>query len=158
MRRAVLRSRRPKRLSLRSAIVLIAFLSSSDTRPPQAAGQELTLRSEVDLVSVAVRVTDRKDNGIQGLTANQFSLYEDGKAQRPPGRRGVQQRTGAAPSQAEFVLTAVTEYRKGSAEARVLCVFPRLFSSARRWRPANQFLKEPGRGANPAMRAYERSG
>jgi VWFA-related protein len=36
----------------------------------------------VDLLSVPVRVTDRKDNEIYGLTASQFSLYEDGVPQK----------------------------------------------------------------------------
>jgi VWFA-related protein len=36
----------------------------------------------VDLLSVAVRVTDRKDNEIHGLTAHRFSLYEDGIVQK----------------------------------------------------------------------------
>jgi Ca-activated chloride channel family protein len=46
------------------------------------AGSGFTLRSEVDLLSVAVRVTDRNDNEVHGLAANQFSLYEDGTPQK----------------------------------------------------------------------------
>jgi VWFA-related protein len=49
---------------------------------PAVSGSEYTLRTEVDLLSVAVRVTDRNDNEIHGLTANQFSLYEDGIPQK----------------------------------------------------------------------------
>jgi Ca-activated chloride channel family protein len=48
----------------------------------QTSEPEFKLRSEVDLLSVAVRVTDRKDNEIHGLTANQFTLYEDGIPQK----------------------------------------------------------------------------
>jgi VWFA-related protein len=49
---------------------------------PAVSGSEYTLRTEVDLLSVAVRVTDRNDNEIHGLTADQFSLYEDGVPQK----------------------------------------------------------------------------
>jgi len=69
-------------LILFGALVLIPRLSPLFAQAAQTAGQELTLRTEVDLVSLAVRVTDRKDNEIQRLTANQFSLYEDGKPQQ----------------------------------------------------------------------------
>jgi VWFA-related protein len=61
---------------------MMALLPRLDAQKPQATGSEYTFRSEVDLLSVAVRVTDRKENEIHGLTANQFSLYEDGKPQK----------------------------------------------------------------------------
>jgi Ca-activated chloride channel family protein len=62
--------------------LLMAPLPSLDGQKPGPGGSEYTLRIEVDLLSVAVRVTDRNDNEIHGLTANQFSLYEDGKPQK----------------------------------------------------------------------------
>jgi Ca-activated chloride channel family protein len=65
-----------------SALAMIAPLSHLHGQKPPVAGSEYTFHSEVDLHSVAVRVTDRNDNEIHGLTANQFSLYEDGKPQK----------------------------------------------------------------------------
>jgi hypothetical protein len=64
------------------ALILIAHLPSLDGQKPEVAGSEPTFRTEVDLLSVAVRVTDRKDNEIHGLTADRFSLYEDGILQK----------------------------------------------------------------------------
>jgi len=82
MKRTVIDPRHLPQLILFGALVLIPRLSPLFAQAAQTAGQELTLRTEVDLVSLAVRVTDRKDNEIQRLTANQFSLYEDGKPQQ----------------------------------------------------------------------------
>jgi hypothetical protein len=65
-----------------SALATIAPLSHLCGQKPPAAGSQYTFHSEVDLLSVAVRVTDRNDNEIHGLTANQFSVYEDGKPQK----------------------------------------------------------------------------
>ena len=39
-------------------------------------------RTDVDLLPVAVRVTDRHDNVVHGLTADRFRLYEDGVLQK----------------------------------------------------------------------------
>jgi hypothetical protein len=39
-------------------------------------------RSDVDLLSVAVRITDRNDNAVHGLAADRFKLYEDGVPQK----------------------------------------------------------------------------
>jgi hypothetical protein len=60
-----------------------AFTFAIASAIPGLWGQEVTaagpvFRSEVDLHSLAVRVTDRKENEIHGLTADRFSLYEDG--------------------------------------------------------------------------------
>jgi len=62
-------------------LVSVPFPRLHAQKPP-ASGPEYTFRTEVDLLSVAVRVTDRNDNEIHGLTANQFSLYEDGIPQK----------------------------------------------------------------------------
>ena len=49
---------------------------------PCVFGQEPTFRSEVDLLSLSVRVTDRKDNEVHGLTADRFTLFENGVRQK----------------------------------------------------------------------------
>ena len=69
-------------LILWGALAMIAPLMRLHAQKPAVSGSEYTLRTEVDLLSVAVRVTDRNDNEIRGLTANQFSLYEDGIPQK----------------------------------------------------------------------------
>jgi len=45
-------------------------------------GQERIYRSDVNLLSLAVRVTDRNDHAVHGLTADRFRLYEDGVPQK----------------------------------------------------------------------------
>ena len=75
-------NRNMPRGALTLALIMIAPLPRMDGQKPGVAGSEFTLRTEVDLLSVAVRVTDRKDNEIHGLRANQFSLYEDGIPQK----------------------------------------------------------------------------
>jgi VWFA-related protein len=58
-------------------LALLAPLSRLGAQEPQ-----FTLRSEVNLLSVSVRVTDSSDNEVRGLRPDQFSLYEDGVAQK----------------------------------------------------------------------------
>lgn len=82
MRRVVSKPCHLRLLILWCALVMIAPLPRLDAQKPQVVGSEFTVRSEVDLLSVAVRVTDRKDNEIRSLTANQFTLYEDGIPQK----------------------------------------------------------------------------
>ena len=57
-------------LILWGALAMIAPLMRLHAQKPAVSGSEYTLRTEVDLLSVAVRVTDRNDNEIRGLTAN----------------------------------------------------------------------------------------
>jgi len=64
------------------AFIMIALLASLDGQKPEVAVSEPTFRTKVDLLSVAVRVTDRKDNEVHGITADRFSLYEDGVLQK----------------------------------------------------------------------------
>ena len=71
-----------RRLVLCGALVISVPLPRLHAQNPAVSGSEYTFRREVDLLSVPVRVTDRNDNEIHGLTANQFSLYEDGKQQK----------------------------------------------------------------------------
>ena len=82
MGRRVFKACHLRLLILWSALAVIVPLPHLDAQKAQVAASEYTIHSEVDLLSVAVRVTDRKDNEIHGLTANQFKLYEDGKPQK----------------------------------------------------------------------------
>ena len=65
------------------------FASALIALSPGSWGQERAVtaspplyRADVDLLSVAVRVKDRNDNVIHGLTADRFKLYEDGVVQK----------------------------------------------------------------------------
>ncbi|MEO8658543.1 MAG: VWA domain-containing protein [Bryobacteraceae bacterium] len=49
---------------------------------PCLFGQQPTFSSEVDLRSLSVRVTDRKDNAVHGLSADRFTLFENGVRQK----------------------------------------------------------------------------
>jgi Ca-activated chloride channel family protein len=71
------------RLWLLSITVLTFFLPlSSVAQEPPTADNIPTFGSTVDLVSLAVRVSDRKDNEVPDLTAAQFSVYENGALQK----------------------------------------------------------------------------
>ena len=51
--------------------------------PPKApARSKATIRSTVNLVEIDVQVTDRNGKPVKGLTQSQFSVTEDGKAQK----------------------------------------------------------------------------
>jgi Ca-activated chloride channel homolog len=50
-------------------------------RAPSQSGQVI-LRSEVDLQTVNVQVKDKQGNSVPGLTANDFTVREDGKPQK----------------------------------------------------------------------------
>ena len=63
-------------------LLMIGAVLPLDAQQPEAATPEFAFHTQVNLLSVAVRVTDRKDNEIHGLTANQFSLYEDSVLQK----------------------------------------------------------------------------
>jgi len=64
------------------ALFMLAPIVGLDAQKPEAAGSAATFRADVDLASVSVRVTDRKDNEIHGLTADRFALYENGLPQK----------------------------------------------------------------------------
>jgi Ca-activated chloride channel homolog len=53
---------------------------SPQTRP-QASPPAQSFRSGVDLVSLAVTLTDRENHYVSGLTADDFAVYEDGVKQ-----------------------------------------------------------------------------
>ena len=58
-----------------SVVSVVSVMSSG-------AGQQVPVfRSAVDLVNVGVTVTDRKDGLVDGLTADDFEIFEDGKKQ-----------------------------------------------------------------------------
>jgi Ca-activated chloride channel family protein len=70
---------------LRSSLLIILLLLAPFecmTWQSHVPSSEFTIHAEVDLRSIAVRVTDRKDNEIHGLSANQFSLFENGVRQK----------------------------------------------------------------------------
>ena len=74
-----------KGTTYRDAIILAFVMIAPfrlEAQNPEPAGSVPTIRTEVDLLSLAVRVTDRKDNEIHGLRADQFSVYEDGIPQK----------------------------------------------------------------------------
>jgi len=68
--------------ALTVALLVAVPLPRLQGQKPEVPGTEPTFSSEVNLLSVAVRVTDRKDNEIHGLTVDRFSLYEDGILQK----------------------------------------------------------------------------
>ncbi|HEX9137117.1 MAG TPA: hypothetical protein VF905_09260, partial [Nitrospirota bacterium] len=57
-------------------LLLLGMLSS-----PSLAQQMPTLRVDVSMVTVGVRVTDTKGREVPNLTAKDFTLFEDGIAQ-----------------------------------------------------------------------------
>ena len=51
---------------------------------PGVAGQQVPVfRGGVDLVNLAVTVTDRQSNLVSDLTVDDFEIYEDGRKQTP---------------------------------------------------------------------------
>ena len=62
------------------ALALLAFFPGLRGQEREATTPPL-YRTGVDLLSVALRVTDRHDNEIHGLTADRFRLFEDGVCQ-----------------------------------------------------------------------------
>jgi Ca-activated chloride channel homolog len=61
---------------------LITLLSTLWGQERAVAVSPPLFRTDVDLLPVAVRVTDRHDNVVHGLTADRFRLYEDGVLQK----------------------------------------------------------------------------
>jgi Ca-activated chloride channel homolog len=68
--------------ALTLALTLAAPIPRLAGQKPGAESSLPTFHASVNLVSVAVRVTNRSDNEIHGLTADQFALYEDGVSQK----------------------------------------------------------------------------
>jgi Ca-activated chloride channel family protein len=65
--------------AVRSFVPCVTFLSF--VCAPSAAQQPPAFRARVDLVNVGVSVTDRRGNLITDLTAADFEIVEDGRAQ-----------------------------------------------------------------------------
>ena len=60
---------------------VLAALVSLAAVATAAAAQQPTFRSGIDLVNMAVTVTDRKGNLVADLTADDFEIVEDGRGQ-----------------------------------------------------------------------------
>jgi Ca-activated chloride channel family protein len=68
--------------SMAAALFLASFVSSvAFVSFVRASAQAPVFRSRVDLVNLGVTVTDRKGNLVTDLTAEDFEIIEDGKAQ-----------------------------------------------------------------------------
>jgi Ca-activated chloride channel family protein len=65
-----------------SFVVLAIFLGIGCAASMMAQTPPAPIRVKVDLVSVAVRVTDKQGHDIQGLTAEDFTVAEDGQKQK----------------------------------------------------------------------------
>jgi Ca-activated chloride channel family protein len=62
-----------------SVLVLLLFVCSASS---QTENRGATIHVNVDLISVNVRVTDKQGSDIPGLTADDFTLFEDGRRQK----------------------------------------------------------------------------
>lgn len=68
--------------------ILFALGIASDSRPAARAQLATTqsppgvLRVQVDLRSLAIRVTDKQGNDVKGLSADDFTILEDGQPQK----------------------------------------------------------------------------
>jgi Ca-activated chloride channel family protein len=62
-----------------SVLVSLLFICSANS---QTENKGATIRVNVDLISVSVRVTDKQTHDISGLTADDFDLFEDGRRQK----------------------------------------------------------------------------
>ena len=55
---------------------------SQQTKPRQSTTVSDTLSIDVDLVTIGVRVSDRSNREVSGLTQDDFSVFEDGQRQQ----------------------------------------------------------------------------
>jgi len=62
--------------------LLIAAPFTGAAQDAAAVPEPATFRSDVDLISLAVRVSDRADRDVAGLSASQFTVYENRVAQK----------------------------------------------------------------------------
>ena len=66
----------------RNASLIFASVLVVCTSFPQAQKKDTTIRVSTDVIAVNARVTDKHDREVPGLTAEDFSLFEDGKRQQ----------------------------------------------------------------------------
>jgi VWFA-related protein len=66
----------------RNASLIFASVLFVCTSFPQAQKKDTTIRVRTDVIAVNARVTDKHDREVPGLTADDFSLFEDGKRQQ----------------------------------------------------------------------------
>jgi Ca-activated chloride channel homolog len=59
-----------------------AALSQSQQLPPPDSASSATISVNSDLVALPVRVTDSNGNVVQGLTLQDFTVFEDGRSQK----------------------------------------------------------------------------
>lgn len=73
-------------ITVSAAVALaVANLRAQQAQPPQAKDQQkpaFTMRVQSEMVLVNVSARDNKGNFVKGLTANDFTVLEDGRAQK----------------------------------------------------------------------------
>ena len=74
----------PRQLTTSVAILLLLTVAGADSQRSDrsAEGPLETLRVNVDLVTIGVRVSDRRNREVSGLKQEEFSIFEDGRPQQ----------------------------------------------------------------------------
>ena len=74
----------PRQLTSSVAILLLLTVAGADSQRSDrsAEGPLETLRVNVDLVTIGVRVSDRRNREVSGLKQEEFSIFEDGRQQQ----------------------------------------------------------------------------
>jgi len=72
------------RFPLMLILLAVTFPAKGGQRsePPRSDATAQTLRVDVNLVTIGVRVSDRRSHEVSGLKQEEFSVFEDGKLQR----------------------------------------------------------------------------
>ena len=73
-----------RQVTLSVATLFLLPVGDADSRPSsrEAEGPLETLHVNVNLVTVGVRVSDRRNREVSGLKPEEFSIFEDGKQQK----------------------------------------------------------------------------
>ena len=69
------------RFALATAAIVAASMAGVSTQAPQGQKPQAVFRSSVDLVTVNVVVRDKDGKPVRGLTRDDFTVYEDDRAQ-----------------------------------------------------------------------------